>query len=116
MRKRSLCCGRMRAGARRRLAHESRQCAARRISCNMTSWRAAKYGRAESPAHTRPPRGRSERQRPSRAPLSSAPATRWRSASPTALRRTCARSPSGRRVPRSQWSGEAGSARPMRAS
>ena len=58
MRKRSLCCGRMRA-------HESRQCAARRISCNKTSWRAAKYGRAESPAHTRPPRGRSERKRTS---------------------------------------------------
>ena len=59
MRKRSLCCGRMRAGARRRRAHELRQCAARRISRNMTLWRAAKYGRAESPAHTRPPRVRS---------------------------------------------------------
>ena len=116
MRKRSLCCGRMRAGARRRLAHESRQCAAKRISCNMTSWRATKYGRAESPAHTRPPRGRSERQRPSGAPLNSAPAARWRSASPTALCRTCARSPGGRRVPRSRWSGEAGSARPTKAS
>ena len=51
----------MRAGARRRRAHESRQCAARRMSRDMTSWRAAKYGRAESPAHTRPPGGRSER-------------------------------------------------------
>ena len=69
MRKQSLCSGRMRATARRRLAHESRQCAARRINCNMTLWRAAKYGHAESPAHTRPPRVRSERQRPSGAPL-----------------------------------------------
>ena len=46
----------------------------------------------------------------------SAPAARWRSASPTALRRTCARSPSSRCVPRSRWSGEAGSARPTKAS
>ena len=56
MRKRSPCCGRMRAGARRRRAHESQQCAARRMSCNMTSWRAAKYGRAESRAHAPPKR------------------------------------------------------------
>ena len=115
MRKRALC-GRVRAGTRGRQAHESRQCAARRISCSMTSWRAAKYGRAESPAHTRPPRGRSERQRPSGAPPSIARATRWRSASLTALRKTWARSPSGRRVPRSRWSKEAGSARPTKAS
>ena len=32
----------MRAGARRRRTHESRQCVARRISCSITSWRAAK--------------------------------------------------------------------------
>ena len=51
----------MRAGAHRRRTHESRQCVARCISCNITSWRAAKNKRAESPAHTRPPRGRSER-------------------------------------------------------
>ena len=90
----------MRAGAHKRRAHESRQCVGRRISCSITSRRAAKYGRAESPAHTRPPRGRSERRRPSGAPLSSVPAARWRSARPTPLRRTWARSPSGRRVPR----------------
>ena len=77
---------------------------------------AAKNGRAKSPAHTRPPKGRSERQRPSGAPPSSVPATRWRCARPTALRRTWARSPSGRRVPRSRWPGEAGSARPTNAS
>ena len=52
MSKRSLCCGRMRAGVHSHRAHESRQCAARCISCHMTSWRAAKYSRAESPAHT----------------------------------------------------------------
>ena len=69
----------------------------------------------EPRAHA-PPRGRSERQRPSGAPPSSAPAARWRSAGPTALCRTWARSPSGRRVPRSRWSGEAGSARPTKAS
>ena len=116
MRKRSLRCGRMHAGARRRRAHESRQCDPRRISCSITSWRAAQYGRAESPAHTRPPRGRSERQRRSGAAPRSAPAAKWRSASPTALRRTWGRSPSGRRVPRSRWSGEAGSACPTKAS
>ena len=89
----------MRAGGRRHLTHESQQCVARRISCSMASWRAAKNGWAVSPAHTWPPWGRSERQRPSGAPPGSVPATRWHSAKPTALRRTWARSPSGRRVP-----------------
>ena len=44
------------AGARKRRTHESRWCIARRISCSITS-RRAEYGRAESPAHTRPPKG-----------------------------------------------------------
>ena len=42
MRKWSLCCGCMRAGARKLRAHESRQCGARHISCNMTPWQAEK--------------------------------------------------------------------------
>ena len=91
----------MRAGVHRRRTHESRHCVARRISCNITSQRAAKNGLVDSPAHTRPPKGGSERQRPSGGPLSSVPAASWRSARPTALRRTSARSPSGKRVPRS---------------
>ena len=111
IRKRSTSGGRMRAGARKRRTHESRQCVAGRMGCTINLWRAAKNGRAESPAHMRPPRGRSERQHPSRAPLSCLPAAR-----PIALRRIWARSPNGRRVPRSRWSGEAGSARPTNAS
>ena len=70
----------------------------------------------KSPAHTRTFRESSERQHPIRAPHNNVPAARWRSAGPTALRKTWARSPSVRRVPRSRWSGEAGSARPGNAS
>ena len=78
----------MRAIARRRRTHESRQCVARRINCTITSWRAAKNGRADSPAHTRPPRGRRERHRPRGGPASSVPATKWRLTRLAALRRT----------------------------
>ena len=108
--------GRMRASARKRRTHEFRQCVATRISGIITLWRDATHGRADSHAHTRLPKGRSERQRPSVAPHSSVPAIRWRSAKPAALRRTWPRSNSGRRVPRSRWSGDAGSARPAKPS
>ena len=61
MRKRSPSGGRTRAGGRGRRTHESRRCVARCLSCSITSRRAAKNGRADSLAHTRPPRGRRER-------------------------------------------------------
>ena len=96
MRKQSLSGGRMRAGARRRLTHESQQCVASRISRSITSWRAAKNERTDRPAHKRPPTGRREQHRPKGAPHSSVAATRWRSTSPAALRTIWAR----RRVPR----------------
>ena len=85
----------MRAGARRRRTHESRQCVARRISCNITSWRAAKNWQAKRPAHTRPPGGGASGNALA---LRSVPAARWRSATPPALRMTWARPPTGRRV------------------
>ena len=86
----------------------------RRISCNVTSWRAAKYGRAKIPAQMRSPRGWSQQQCPSWAPPSSALATRWRYASFTALRRTWPGSPSGRCVPAASGSERPGAPAPRR--
>ena len=68
MRKRSPSDGRMRAGVRRRRTHVSSQRVARCISWSITSWRAAKNGRAERPAHTHPPKERRERHRPKGGP------------------------------------------------
>ena len=89
-----------------RLAHEQQH--------HLVACREERAGR--NPAHTRPAGGRCERQCPNGAPLSSVPAAPWGSGRPTALRRIWARSPGGRSVPRSRWSGEAWSARPTNAS
>ena len=54
IRKRSLSDGRMREGACKRRTHESRQCVHRRVSCSITSRRAAKYKRPNVPRKCAP--------------------------------------------------------------
>ena len=92
--------GRMQAGVRKRCNHASYRCMAKPCSCSAMSALVAKNGRVRSPAHKWPPSEMSALQRSMGAPCRMRLGAMWRCDSRTPCRRTCARSPSGRHIPR----------------
>ena len=113
------CCpphGRMRAGVRKRCSHTCCRCRARPCNCNAMSTLAAQNSRARSRAHKQPRAERAPCSGQWEPPAGSDPLPCDACNSCAACRRTCARSPSGRRIPRNCCWGDAGRARPKNVS